>query len=74
MGFRNYYGLRASVNFSLGAHDEWNIAGKINARRRGDARFGVTNQLPTLYDGRAVSSAEAEQAMASGYAGQCKAP
>jgi hypothetical protein len=25
-GFRNYYGLRASVSYSLGAHDEWNIA------------------------------------------------
>ncbi len=72
--FRNYYGLRASVSFSLGAHDEWNIAGKINAKRRGDAKFGVTNQLPTLFDGRPVSSAEAEVPMSSGYAGACKAP
>src|SRR5579864_2494374 len=29
-GFRNYYGLRASVAFSYGSHDEWNIAGAIN--------------------------------------------
>lgn len=70
--FRNYYGLRASVSFSLGAHDEWNIAGKINAKRRGDAKFGVTNQMPTLFDGRPVSSAEAEVAMSNGYAGSCK--
>jgi hypothetical protein len=70
--FRNYYGLRASVSFSLGAHDEWNIAGKINAKRRGDAKFGVTNQLPTLFDGRPVSSAEGEVAMSNGYAGTCK--
>jgi hypothetical protein len=28
--FRNYYALRASVAFSLGSHDEWNIARAIN--------------------------------------------
>ena len=72
--FRNYYGLRASVSFSLGAHDEWNIAQKINARRRADAAYGTGNQLPTWFDGRAVSSAEAEQPMSGGYAGSCKAP
>lgn len=73
-GFRNYYGLRASVSFSLGAHDEWNIAQKINARRRMDAAYGTGNQLPTWFDGRAVSSAEAEQPMSGGYAGSCKMP
>ncbi|MES2972009.1 MAG: hypothetical protein V4757_00275 [Pseudomonadota bacterium] len=70
--FRNYYGLRASISFSLGAHDEWNIAARINAKRRGDAKFGVPNQLPTLFDGKPVSSAEAEVAMSNGYAGACK--
>jgi hypothetical protein len=44
-GFRNYYGLRASVAFSYGSHDEWNIARAINARRRGAADFGIANQL-----------------------------
>jgi len=73
-GFRNYYGLRASVSFSLGAHDEWNIVGKINARRRADPKFGTGNQLPSLFDGRAVSSAQADQPMSTGYAGSCKAP
>ena len=73
-GFRNYYGLRASVTFSLGAHDEWNIAQQINVRRRADATFGTGNQLPTWFDGRAVSSAEAEQTVSSGYAGLCKVP
>lgn len=71
-GFRNYYGLRASVSFSLGAHDEWNIAQKINTRRRADVAFGTGNQLPTWFDGRAVSSAEAEQPMSGGYAAACK--
>lgn len=72
IAFRNYYGLRASVSFSLGAHDEWNIVGKINARRRADAKFGTGNQLPSLFDGRAVSSAQADAPMSAGYAGSCK--
>lgn len=72
--FRNYYGLRASVNFSLGAHDEWNIAGRINARRRADANYGTGNQLAMWFDARAVSGAEAEQATSGGYAGSCKVP
>jgi hypothetical protein len=72
--FRNYYGLRASVSFSLGAHDEWNIAGRINARRRADAAYGTGNQLPLWFDARAVSGAEAELATSGGYAGSCKAP
>lgn len=71
---RNYYGLRASVNHSLGAHDEWGIVARINARRRADAKFGIVNQIPTMFDGRAVSAAEAEQTISPGYTGACKAP
>lgn len=71
-GFRNYYGLRASVAFSAGAHDEWNVIRTVNARRRDDAKFGLTNQLPVMFDGRAASSAEAEQGVTSGNAGACK--
>jgi hypothetical protein len=29
--FRNYYGLKASVSFSYGSHDEWNIIRAINS-------------------------------------------
>ncbi len=71
--FRNYYGLKASAAFSVGAHDEWNVIRTINARRRDDARFGLANQLPMMFDGRALSSAESEQAVATGNAGACKA-
>jgi hypothetical protein len=70
--FRNYYALRASVTFSTGAHDEWNVIRIVNARRRDDARFGVPNQLPMLFDGHAISSAEYEQAIGGGNAGACK--
>lgn len=71
-GFRNYYALRASVAFSAGAHDEWNVIRAINTRRRDDAKFGVGNQIPVLFDGRGVSAAELEQAVAAGNAGACK--
>jgi len=70
--FRNYYGLRAATSFSLGAHDEWNVIRSVNARRRDDPKFGVPNQLAVIFDGRAVSSAEAEQAVAGGNVGACK--
>ncbi len=70
--FRNYYGLRASAAFSVGAHDEWNVIRQVNAKRRADAKFGVPNQMPVLFDGRAVSSAEFDQAAAGGNAGACK--
>jgi hypothetical protein len=69
--FRNYYGLRASMAYSLGAHDEWNVTGHINALRRANASYGTGNQLPMWFDGRAISSAEGEQTVSKGYAGAC---
>ncbi len=70
--FRNYYALRASVSFSNGAHDEWNIVRVLNERRRADPKFGNAGQLPKLFDGRAVSSGEFENPIAAGSPGACK--
>jgi hypothetical protein len=70
-GFRNYYGLRASVTFSYGSHDEWNIARLINDRRRGATDFGIANQLAVLFDGRPVSPGGYENPAASGDVGRC---
>lgn len=70
--FRNYYALRASVSFSNGAHDEWNIVRLLNERRRTDPKFGNAGQLPKLFDGRAVSSGEFENPIAAGSPGACK--
>jgi hypothetical protein len=70
--FRNYYVLRASAAFSIGAHDEWNVIRSVNARRRDHPKYGVPNQLPVLFDGRAASAAEAEQAVAAGNVGACR--
>jgi hypothetical protein len=70
-GFRNYYGLRASVAFSYGSHDEWNIARLLNERRRGATDFGIANQLPIFFDGQPVNPGGYESAAASGDTGRC---
>ena len=70
-GFRNYYGLRASVSFSYGSHDEWNIARVINERRRGATDFGIANQLAVMFDGQPVSPGGYEAPTTAGDAGRC---
>lgn len=59
--FRRFYLIRASVAWSKGAHDEWNIFVRINRRR------GVGEQIPMFFDGRPVSPAEMETEVAPGY-------
>lgn len=59
--FIRFYGLRASVAYSKGAHDEWNIFVKINRKR------GVGDQVAMFFDGRALSPAEMETEIAAGY-------
>jgi hypothetical protein len=61
LAFRRFYQLRASVAWSKGAHDEWNIFVRINKKR------GVGEQIPIYFDGRAVSPAEMETEIAPGY-------
>ncbi len=70
--FRNYYALKASVSFSNGAHDEWNIFRMLNELRRANAKYGVANQIGVLFDGKPVSPVESEQIIASGMSGACK--
>ena len=70
-GFRNYYALRASVAFSFGSHDEWNISHIINERRRGADAFGISNQIPILFDGNGVSPTNFEGAITPGDVGRC---
>jgi hypothetical protein len=69
--FRNYYALRASIVFSYGSHDEWNIARILNDRRRGATQYGLANQISTFYDGQPVVPGAYEQAVASGDTGRC---
>jgi hypothetical protein len=70
-GFRNYYGLRASVGFSYGSHDEWNIARMINERRRGATDYGIANQLTIFFDGRPATPGGYETPAAAGDVGRC---
>jgi hypothetical protein len=72
--FRNYYGLKASVSFSNGAHEEWNIFRVLNERRRADTKFGVANQIAVFFDGKAVPTGAAESPVAMGVSGACKLP
>jgi hypothetical protein len=69
--FRNYYALRASVAFSYGSHDEWNIARLLNERRRGATDFGIAKQISVLFDGNAVPPGDYETGVASGDVGRC---
>jgi hypothetical protein len=69
--FRNYYALGASVAFSYGSHDEWNIARLLNERRRGAGDFGLARQLPILFDGRAATPGDFEDSVAPGDVGRC---
>jgi len=69
--FRIYYGLRASVAFSLGSHDEWNISHLINDRRRGVSELGIANQIPIFFDGHPVPPASFEGTVAAGDVGRC---
>jgi len=70
-GFRIYYVLRASVAFSLGSHDEWNIARLLNERRRGVEAFGIPNQLSIFFDGQPVNPGNFESPASSGDTGRC---
>jgi hypothetical protein len=70
-GFRDYYGLRASVAYSYGSHDEWNIARLINTRRRGATDYGIANQLAIFFDGQPQSPGAYEVPTAPGDAGRC---
>jgi hypothetical protein len=64
--FRNYYALRASVAFSVGAHDEWNIVRAINEARR--TKNGIVGQLGVLFDGLGIAPGLYETPVAAGNA------
>jgi hypothetical protein len=71
--FRNYYALRASVSFSLGSHDEWNIARTVNEKRRHADPHGIARQWAIWFDGQPVSPSQYQTQAAPGYAGNCPA-
>jgi hypothetical protein len=76
--FRNYYGLRASVAFSFGSHDEWNIVRAINAKRTakkdGEDAFGIAKQIAVMFNGVSVAPGLFDAPTATGNEGQCPLP
>ena len=70
-GFRRYYGLRAAVSFSLGSHDEWNIARILNDRRRGVADLGIPNQIALFFDGQPILPGGYDASTSPGDVGRC---
>jgi hypothetical protein len=69
--FRNYYALKASVAFSRGSSDEWNIVTAINDRRRADGKYGIPNQIAILYNGGGILPGMVGAKAAEGYTGKC---
>jgi hypothetical protein len=63
--FVRYYTMRASVHFSKGCHDEWNIWQKLNALRR-DA--DEPNEIAGYFEGMQIPPSSAETPVSAGYA------
>jgi hypothetical protein len=67
-----FYALRASVNFSLGSHDEWEIFRQINLRRRNDKstgdNVGIPDQLGGFFDQSQIDPSASEAVLSRGYA------
>jgi hypothetical protein len=59
--FVRYYAMRASVMYSAGSHDEWNIVVRINRKR------ALGDQIAVFFDGRAVSPSAMETEILPGY-------
>jgi hypothetical protein len=73
--FLRYYAVRASVNFSLGSHDEWLIYKTLNEKRRDLSRDPdnfmadgeVGEQIAGFFDGTQINPASTESALSHGY-------
>lgn len=67
-----FYALRASINFSLGSHDEWEIFRQINIKRRDekapDDNIGIPDQLGGFFDQSQIDPSASEAALSRGYA------
>jgi hypothetical protein len=70
--FLRFYALKASINFSLGSHDEWEIFRQINIKRRSDNlpgdNVGVSDQLGGFFDQSQIDPSASEARLSRGYA------
>lgn len=66
--FFRFYAVKASANFSLGSHDEWNIFRLLNERRRTQFPKEIVGaQLGGFFDGRQIDPASTETSVTKGY-------
>jgi hypothetical protein len=63
--FFRFYAVRASIAYSKGSHDEWNIWVHINKQRL--TKAGVGDQLPGYWEGRQIDPAASETPVSKGY-------
>jgi hypothetical protein len=69
-----FYAIRASANYSLGSHDEWNILRLLNRRRlaasqkTGMLAGDVGEQIAGFFDGRQIDPAAFHLPATQGYA------
>lgn len=64
--FFRFYAIRASVNFSKGCHDEWNIWRTLNELRI--ENLGIGSQIAGYFEGKQIEPAAAESGLTNGYA------
>jgi hypothetical protein len=73
--FLRYYGLKASVTYSLGSHDEWLIFRALNELRRRNTRNAdkymvdgdAGEQIAGFFDGGQIDPASTESVVSHGY-------
>ena len=66
--FFRYYAIRASVAFSLGSHDEWNIFRLLNIARLRNSKGDVGGLIAGYFDGRQIDPGAAVTVIDPGYA------
>ena len=66
--FMRFYGLRASVTFSKGSHDEWNILLLLNERRLAISKGDAGSLIAAYFDGKQVSPGSLVNPIPPGYA------
>ncbi|HEU4455808.1 MAG TPA: hypothetical protein VFR81_22275 [Longimicrobium sp.] len=65
--FIRFYILRASGNYSLGSHDEWNTWVLLNRQRLKKFKNDTGRLIPGFFDGRQVDPAAAVTLTSNGY-------
>jgi hypothetical protein len=64
LDFFKFYSLKASVNFSSGSHDEWNIWQLLNKKRveyydnREDRKNGIGDLIPGFFESKQLNPAD----------------